>query len=150
MTHKMPQVAWFLGYAGLIPFLGLMFSVVFDTPLPLATDLSSADWLLVYAAVIISFLGAVHWGVALGMRETLNDERCGWLMTYSILPSLLAWIALLLPDQVALFAVSVLIVLAYFADRWWLFPLIRSDYSRLRLHLTLAVATLLFIAGMYA
>jgi glutaredoxin len=84
-----PQAGQWLGYAGLIPFLaalaGFMLS---DAP----RQDYFAQQFLAYGAVILSFVGAVHWGVAL-VGGRLRMMR----MAFSVLPALLAWAALLLP-----------------------------------------------------
>ena len=148
MSRSLPNAAWYMGYGGLLPFLGLTVALLLNVDsLPFASRVSVAGWLLIYAATILSFIGAVHWGVALGMANTLSNDRKGWLMGYSVVPALLAWIMLLLPNAIALFAMAVCIALAYLADRLWLFPLLQSDYAHLRLHLTVVVASSLLVAG---
>jgi len=54
-----------LGYAGLIPFV--VFSIGCWIPLPYVTN---APYILItYGAVILSFMGAVHWGVAMAHKD---------------------------------------------------------------------------------
>lgn len=83
-------VAW-LGYGGLLPFVALA-GVGWWAP-------SAPLWntaLLGYGAVILSFVGALHWGfaMALGGLTEAQRTRC---FVWSVVPSLLAWPALLLP-----------------------------------------------------
>ena len=80
-----PHAHW-LGIAGLTPFWGL--------PLLAGLDLITADsaryGLIAYSAVILSFLGGIHWyaGVIAQSRPT---------QTYvAMLPSIVAWLALVL------------------------------------------------------
>ena len=57
------KVCW-LGYGGLIPFLAL-------TPASLLDHQHGAVWsdaLYAYGAIILSFIGALHWGLAMGLR----------------------------------------------------------------------------------
>src|SRR3989344_5401461 len=65
-------VAW-LGYGGLLPFVTL------------------AD-----GAVILSFVGALHWGFAMAQSglSTAERTRC---FVWGVVPSLMAWPATLLP-----------------------------------------------------
>lgn len=137
--HDIPLPARILGLAGLLPFL-------FGAAMVWCPVESMAAFgvtmLAGYGAVILSFLGGVRWGRLLG-----DDERIArWLpLSLSILPSLVAWTALLLPPP-ALFAVLAIgLVLQYLLDRdatesgdlprW---------YGQLRLILTLgAVASVL-------
>lgn len=144
----LPLNAWLLGYAGVIPFLLLFLVISLDTAILTVDEGQAGSWLLAYAAVILSFLGAVHWGVALTASNNVPPVRVRRLFTYSVLPSLFAWLALLLPLKLAFFTMMLLVVLAYFADKFLLFSLIDSQYQKLRLHLTVAVSSLLFVTGL--
>lgn len=84
-----------LGYAGLIPFF--IFSIGSWIPLPIFDD--AVAILIAYAAVILSFIGAVHWGVVMSN----NDDRHSMHLLASVVPSLVGWIALLIPVTPALF-----------------------------------------------
>jgi len=86
--------AKFLGYAGLIPFV--TFSIGSWIPLPYVSD--AVQTLIAYAAVILSFMGAIHWGVAM---SSANQQRSKFFIA-SVIPALTAWLALLLPDPLAL------------------------------------------------
>ena len=56
---SLPTIVRTLGYAGLMPFIGLAFMVqLADSP----NDLIALESLVAYGAVIVSFLGALHWG----------------------------------------------------------------------------------------
>ncbi len=93
MNHP-PRVVALLGYGGLLPFglgaLGLLLA-----------PSGQALWqtmLLAYAAIILSFVGALHWGFA--MRA--DDNAAPWLYSWSVVPALLGWVALLLPGVLPL------------------------------------------------
>jgi hypothetical protein len=98
--------------------------------------------LFTYAAVILSFLGGVRWGV-----EIARDPVARWLpLTGSVAPPLVAWLLLLAPASPA-WPLSGLL-LAFLAqgivDE-------RSDdlpawYRRLRIYLTLGATTALALA----
>ncbi|MES2900474.1 MAG: DUF3429 domain-containing protein [Pseudomonadota bacterium] len=96
MMLSMPPLARALGYAGLIPFVGLAIAA-------LADPRASGAWqqlLLYYGAVILAFVGALHWGVAMTDRalgERQRNVAYGW----SVVPALLAWLSLLLDPAVA-------------------------------------------------
>lgn len=81
--------AHLLGVAGLLPFAagaGLIWWV--DEALqPNAVLALSA-----YSAVILSFLGGIHWGFA--MRQ---GQPAGPLLWWGVTPSLVAWLSVLLP-----------------------------------------------------
>jgi len=143
----LPKIVWLLGYAGLIPFAFLTVLISMGTSFSFSTGLPLAWWQATYAAIILSFLGAVSWGVALGMQEQLNKTEINRLVSYSVVPSILAWLALLLPAKFSLFVLAGLVMLAYIADALLLFPKIRSQYAVLRMHLTTAVVILLSISA---
>ena len=54
--------------------------------------------LLGYAAIILSFVGALHWGFAMS-APAANAPR---LYTWSVVPALLGWLALLRPGVLPL------------------------------------------------
>jgi uncharacterized membrane protein YidH (DUF202 family) len=94
---KLPPLAVALGIAGLLPFIGCGLGAVgMDTtrsPLMLAA-------LLEYGAVVLAFLGAVHWGLALGSIPPAGEtnQRAGRArLILGVIPSLIGWVALLLP-----------------------------------------------------
>jgi hypothetical protein len=90
MRRKLPPLAIILGLGGLVPFLACGFgAVALHDPVRAARALAA---LLAYGAVILSFLGAVHWGFALEDRTALAD---GARLGGGVLPALLGWVALL-------------------------------------------------------
>jgi hypothetical protein len=92
------RTAQTLGLLGLMPF----FALALLTWLPAGAVAGGVEInrlaqlsLVAYAAVILSFLGAVHWGMALaagGLPRPLVRQSLIW----SIVPSLLGWLALLM------------------------------------------------------
>jgi hypothetical protein len=69
--------------------------------------------LIAYAAVILSFMGAIHWGAA--MSSTGNKRKQYFLVSVS--PALVAWVALMTP---AVPSVTILLfgfILLYLYDR---------------------------------
>lgn len=99
-----PAVAW-LGYGGLLPFLALA-AVGLWAP---STPWWSAA-LLAYGGVILSFVGALHWGFAMAQSGLSAPERTRCFV-WSVVPSLMAWPATLLPPV----AGSVLLVAGFAA-----------------------------------
>ena len=145
-----PRIMWLLGYAGVIPFLVLLVLLTQDKPFLLDTAIPLSIWLGIYAAVILSFLGAVSWGVALAKQTQLTPQQTNKLLIYGVLPSLLAWFSLLLPINIALAVMAGLIVLVYLTDLKMLSSLVSSQYLRLRFHLSITVATLLLLSSIFA
>jgi hypothetical protein len=84
-----PTVPLSFGVLGLVPFAAVplyMFSTGVYLP-----DLAFTQ--LAYSASILSYLGGIRWGTLL---EKSNDWKD---YTYSILPSVAAWLALLVPGR---------------------------------------------------
>lgn len=82
-------VAW-LGYGGLLPFVVMA--------LASALDANHRElWqkmLLSYGAVILSFVGALHWAVAM-VHPATQEQPANGVYAWSVMPSLVAWVALL-------------------------------------------------------
>jgi len=76
-----------LGYAGLVPFI--TFSIRCWVSLPFVTDALSV--LIAYAAIILSFMGAIHWGIAM----FATDKGRSQYLVISVIPALAAWVALI-------------------------------------------------------
>jgi hypothetical protein len=93
-----PALAWLLGLAGLLPFLGAGLLALRADPVAAARGLAA---LIAYGAVILAFLGGVHWGVALAepvgypAPQTAGLQRAR--LALGVVPSLVGWLALLLP-----------------------------------------------------
>jgi hypothetical protein len=129
-----PRIAQWLGYGGLLPFVGLAGAALWLGPLE-STRITAA--LLAYGVSILSFMGAIHWGLAMGGGAAPDNKRLLW----GVVPSLVAWVALLLGTAPGLW----LVVLGL----WACFAVDRTVYPRfglrswlpMRLVLTL-VATL--------
>lgn len=89
------QVAWCLGLAGLIPFLAGVAMAWFG---PMVWQVIAISGFTYYSAVILSFLGGVHWGSALQVSRSGNV----WRLLLAMLPSLIAWPALLMSVETGL------------------------------------------------
>jgi hypothetical protein len=104
--------------------------------------------LVAYGATILSFLGGIHWGLAIGSQNSPENVDLKTRLTLSVIPSLAGWSALLVAERLGLFILAVAIASMLWVD-------IRATrmgqappwYPRLRTPLTcLVVATLLFAA----
>jgi hypothetical protein len=144
------RIATLLGNLGLIPFFGLAL-LTWAWPAEQAGRVDLA--LVAYAACILSFLGAVHWGLALAHPEL--DKRGSWnAFGWGVVPSLLGWLAMLMLllgmaaplvyafligdfVLVRLLDTALLPLYARGPDRW---------YPALRTRLTLGVCVCLAIA----
>ena len=119
----------FLGWAGLLPFsLAALGTHSGNDTLVLYGFLGGTA----YGAVILSFLGAVHWGLA------MQDERSPYWYIWSITPALFGFASLLLFDvEMRIVALIPLFGLTWLVDRQAAgHGLIPSWYMRLRSMLT--------------
>ena len=125
---------------GLLPFAGLTLSLFFVAP-EIVSLLQFA--FLSYAAVILTFIGGVHWGLII-KGDDFDNKVPGIIV--SIVPSLVAWTCLLLPQAAALVVLlcSFPLLLIYEYKLLWtrLFP---SWYQGLRIVLTSIVSLLLAV-----
>ncbi|XP_077472279.1 transmembrane protein 69-like isoform X2 [Stigmatopora argus] len=91
---RAPKPALYVGFSGLIPFVCV--------PLLMATTQSFypevAHAQMVYGACIVSFLGGARWGFAIPDGSPAQPD---WInLGNSVVPSLIAWLALLCRDNV--------------------------------------------------
>ena len=141
------RAARWLGYAGLLPFV---------LPALLVALLPAGDWhtlaarvLVAYGAVILSFLGGIVWGLGLQSRR-LTPRLAAFEFLYSVCPSLLGWVALLLPLRPGAALLAACVCGAFVHDaltarlhelpRWFL---------ALRLQLSLGAVSALSLAAVY-
>lgn len=128
-----PSAPLAFGLLGLVPFTAAPI-YMYWTGIYLP-DLAFAQ--LAYSASILSYLGGIRWGTLL---ERSNDWK---QYTYSILPSIAAWLALLVPGRWSiLWALSSLQGFAYYDVKQPGYPL---WFKGLRVLLT-AVSSLTLLA----
>jgi hypothetical protein len=153
----MPLLAIVLGVAGLVPFIVCGLGAVSADP---GTSARMMIALVGYGAVILSFLGGVHWGFGLSGAATappppltatagrfVTAERARLVL--GVLPSLVGWAALLLMilqlEWVALLLLIVgfiaTVVVEHHAWRRGLVP--PGGYIWLRWGLTVVVVAML-------
>ena len=143
-SNTLPRAVGWLGYGGLLPFLLLASASLLD---PVHAPIWS-DALYGYGAIILSFVGALHWGMAMSLPTLTQAQRTGCFV-WSVVPALVAWPALLVSPP---FAASLLVagfVAQYIRDR----QLARQArlpewYLPMRLRLT-SVASICLIAGVF-
>lgn len=135
-----PRPALWLGIAGVLPFAFTAVQVASGWPLGGRANGPALHALLSYAAVILSFLGGVHWGLAMRALPAGARDVDWWPFIASVVPSLAAFGGLwLLPrNGLALLAGAFAVMLAY--DLWTVSR--RQSpfwYGRLRTGLSAAV-----------
>ena len=127
-----PTPALVLGLAGLIPFLVGALMELTDARWQ---GITGTDLVRTYGAAILAFMGGAQWGASLrGAEEP-------WARySYSVIPALLAWPALLLEPRDGLVVLVGGFLFVYVLDEWmryrgWL----PAWYLRLRRLLTAVV-----------
>lgn len=143
--HDASLAARILGLGGLVPFtVPALFSW-------LAPDFAGVDWralLADYGAVILSFVGALHWGYAIHPRAAGQSAwlLCGW----SVLPALLAVAALQCPLPLGLRLLAGGLCCVVLVDHGLLRVVaLPAWFLRLRYQLTI-VASASLLAGSFA
>lgn len=146
--QEIPAPALALGVGGLIPFWGTALMVWLGPVVEREADLILWGAVLRdYGAVILAFLGAVQWGLAmaLGGRDGRGKAMSFTRLSLGIAPALVAWLALLMPVRAGLVLLMAGLVATFLVDRLAVQSgLAPHWYGRLRLGLTImAVAALL-------
>lgn len=144
-----PQLIAALGHAGLIPFAGLALLawVVNEQALPYV-----ALTLVAYAALIASFLGGLHWGVAWlnevgALSPRLDEAATRHHLVWGVVPTLLAWPGVLMPAYAALPWLGCLLVACYLMDRRLYAVAGLSHWLTLRFRLSAGAALCCFLAA---
>jgi hypothetical protein len=140
-----PKTAQLLGYAGLIPFVGLTLGIIFSSA-------QTGYWLAWvqtgYAVAIFSFIGAIYWGLALADPDLSREQR-DQAFAWGVVPALLAVACLMLPHSIALFALALLGVLVWMVDLFFSKRMsLPAGWMRLRSQLSLVACTSLFVSGL--
>ena len=144
MTHVAPlpalnPAALRLRYAGLLPFIAgaALVWLVYPEVQPYVT-LSLAA----YAAVVLSFLGGIHWGLAF-RQEVPSPGPYAW----GVVPSLVAWVGVVMPAYAGLVVLGAMLVITYLVDRR-LYPRLGARaWLVLRFRLTAVASLCCFLAA---
>ena len=145
LTSKVPRAAAWLGGLGLLPFV-ICASALFADNDNLTSRSTQA--LVTYGAIILSFLGGIHWGLAIDAESKTGANITSWLIL-SVIPSLIAWAALLAPTKIGFLvlaaALSMMLWVDILATRSGETPL---WYPKLRLPLSLAATAALLLGSL--
>ena len=95
MSETRPPVTpLVLGLAGLVPFIVLTGVIMTKTVLPVLGSVAAAKFaLLIYAIVVLSFLGGVRWGIALAAEDQAKVSRD---YIIGVVPVLICWTAVVM------------------------------------------------------
>ena len=140
-----PVPAIVLGAAGLIPFLFLSGALLVDADF---ASKIARQALMAYSIAILSFMGAVHWGLAME-DQSLPGIQLWRRYTVSIIPPLAATATIFIPASFQFVWLGVCFVCLLVYD---LFAVSRAEapqwYPRLRWPLTLIVCACLGAVGL--
>lgn len=104
----MPAIAIALSLLGLVPLVFFAFGAVGHIPETAERMLVS---LIDYAALLLSFAGGVHWGLALAPEAVRPSVRFG----AGVLPLIVAWVGLVLAQMVSPTVALAVLILGYLA-----------------------------------
>lgn len=108
-----PRLAIGLGLAALVPFVSGALGMWVT---PEAWRERVLEELLAYAAIVLAFMGAIHWGLA--MRADERSEQAPVQLGLSVIPPLLGWVALSLPVDFGLPVIFFAFAALHIADMW--------------------------------
>jgi hypothetical protein len=130
-----------LAYAGLLPLVGgAALAWLLARPDYLDEHAFVMQGLSAYAATVIAFLGALHWGL------TMRQPEPGPLR-WGVLPALLAWVGLLMPAYAGLVVHGIVLLVCYGVDRHQYPRLGVGGWLTLRFRCTLLAAMCCFLAA---
>jgi Protein of unknown function (DUF3429) len=143
---RSPLVPLALGIAGLIPFIVLAAATQLDVSLPMiGTGEAARGALTIYAIAILSFLGGVRWGIALGAEDQAKAARDYVL---AVIPALIGWASFGLEEPAELWTLCAAYVALGLLDYGLACRTIAPEwYGRMRLALSAIAALALGIAA---
>ena len=128
----MHNAAKLLGYAGLLPFVGIPILIIIG----LVDAYLGYLHFVQYSAIILSFLGGVHW------LDAIQNRRKNHQLFASMLPSVAAWLSLMFLDGTMLLSILSLAHIGVLVYDKYVLELekdILIDYTQLRVVLTTVV-----------
>ncbi len=144
--ERIPAAAAWLGGLGVVPF-ALGAAALWYGPQSIRPE--ALQVLSVYAAVILSFLGGIAWGVACAssVDEPWSSEASG-ILAASVVPSLFGWGAVFVPPPYCLAALAAAFAAVLILDRWLAgLDLVPAWWMKMRLRVTASVVALLLVAA---
>lgn len=136
------QLAHRLGYAGLLPlvFGALLIWLIGDRSLDQHAFVSQA--LSAYAALVIAFLGGIHWGLSFA-RGLPGRQSLVW----GVVVVSLGWLGVLMASYAGLALHGGVLIACYVVDRRLYPQLGAADWLTLRFRLTVVGALSCFLAA---
>jgi hypothetical protein len=110
----MPASAILLSILGLAPFIGCGLAAIGQDAALAARMLTG---LIAWAALVLAFIGGVHWGLVLRDAEGRMPAASGPVrhgrIALAVLPLILGWLALMLPLVAASWLALLLLIVGY-------------------------------------
>lgn len=148
-VNDIPKTAGWLGYLGLLPFVVQTLAVVFGPNGENSLAHHAAVGVASYAAVILSFLGGITWGLTVN-NQTLASVQGSRELIYSMLPALGAWAAILLPTTLTLWFCAIGFIVTFAHDsRTARLHALPPWFLRLRLHLSLGAVVCIVLTAIF-
>ena len=150
-AEPLPRAVAWLGYGGLLPFVALAAASVAAHLSGKYSAANPQQWnaaLLAYGAAILSFVGALHWGFAMTLSG-MNPAQRTASFVWSVVPALMASVALLTPPLAA-----TALLVAGFCVHYWRDRRLASHadlpgwYRPMRLRLTVVACLCLCVAAL--
>ncbi len=145
-SSPVPAAAAWLTGLGMLPFAGLAVAYL---AMPGRAGEAAAFGVLVYGAVILSFLGGIRWGLAIAPGRPPEGGRLWNALMLSISPALAAWLAMLTPPPWPPLVLAAAFLLMLAVDRQ---AANKGDapswYARLRWPPTVAAVLSLMVVGL--
>lgn len=138
-----PKHVSLLGYGGLLPFIFLALLIPFSLDHRPLFEIALVN----YGAVILSFVGALHWGFAM-TAQGMSADQGRYRFIWSVIPALIAWIATLLPMPLGYLLLVIGFVVHLRQDKQLLRVMnLPAWYLPMRLRLTLVASVCLLLAA---
>jgi len=143
MTDKNSFLPKLLGYMGLLPMIVPTILLFLDRN----HSVIWSHWLITNAAIILTFVGALHWAFAMTVNKLSEIER-RLAFIWSVIPALIAWVALFMNTFYGSILLAIFFILNLARDKKipknaglpvWYLPL--------RSKLTYTVTTCLLVAA---
>ncbi len=140
--------ALMLTLAGAIPFIALVVMLFVAEARGTSQTALIVQLITTYAAVILSFLGGIQWGIGIGFSESA-PRTATTLFYLSVVPSLLAWAMLFVSHPTS----RILVAIFLFGFVWAIDTLLNLQklipvwFYKLRSIITIIVIAALIIAA---
>ena len=150
LDNRVRRWVWLLGVAGLIPFVGHTVVVALMAP---PFNIIAVSSQIQYAALILTFIGGLHWGVLLVAGGQFSHGQIALRLIWSVVPSLYAFWFVQITHPRPLLYLSAGLVVALLVD--WRFyttsgaPALR-EFLPIRVLLTVVASACLLLTWCFA